>query len=476
MYAFTLSESYSRRLTASQRKSPNHHNPGHIKFPNVEKVSPANTDSNSIMFTFDRPSKFAFTQAVHNVMETGDGFKSNHVQTQGEIHVRVASDDANQQTISVALKTSSSDLSLHDFELIEKKDDGLKITTPCTIRPSVTSAYEETRPRIYISATIWIPRKLAISDLHIATESLSVEFHDDLHLSVRNDISIRAESGTVKLPSYKTSGTSASLHIDSLSTNIMAQSGPVNGEFVLRDTLSIHTSSGSININVKLQKGTSGKPAVLDVKSNSGSIYVDMPTIPSEIPDRDYRVTIEDMSGSITANVVHGSSTRIKNFSGRISADLYPYGANASRSDIYTDAKSGSTDVTVHGSLSHPNSPLRKLYASHHAVSGSLNLAYPGQWEGKVEGATVSGSLSTDWPGLDIMRDHKGVVSRRLEAVKGHGEGIIAFHGVSGSVHLQGERGSTGMMGAWQDREDDTESEAGDRVLTPQGGEDEEWE
>lgn len=428
------------------------------------------------MFTFNRPSKFAFAQAVHNVIETDGGLKLNHVQTRGEIHVRLANNYANQKTISVELKTFSSDPSLHDFEVVEKKDEELRITTPRTIRPSFASAFEETRPCIYIGATIWIPRGLTISDLRIATESLSVRFHEDLHLSVRNLISIRAESGTVKLPFHRSNANPASLHIDSLSTNVVARSGSVEGDFVLRDTLSIHTSSGSININVKLQKGTSGKPAVLDVKSNSGSIHVNMPTIASEIPDRDYRVTIEDMSGSIDANVVHGSSTRIKNISGRISAELYPYGPNTSRSDIYTDDKSGSTDVTVHDSLSHPNSPLRKLYASHRSISGSLSLAYPGQWEGKVEGGTVSGTVSTVWPGLEIIRDHRGLASHRLEAVKGHGEGIIAFHGVSGSVYLQGERGSTGMVRAWQDGEDDTETEVGDGVLTPQGGEDEEWE
>ncbi|KAL9045436.1 MAG: hypothetical protein Q9214_001517 [Letrouitia sp. 1 TL-2023] len=428
------------------------------------------------MFTFSRPSNFAFTQAVHNVMEIGGGLKLNHVQTRGEIHVRAASDHANQKTISVELKTFSSDLSLHDFEIVEKKDEELRITTPRTMRPSFASVFEETGPCIYIGATIWISRDLTVSDLSIATESLSVEFHNDLHLSVRNAMSIRAESGTVKLPSYRKSATSTSLRIDALSTIIASRSGPVKGDFVLRDTLSIHTSSGSIDINVKLQKGTSGKSAVLDVKSNSGSIHVDMPTIASEIPDRDYRVTIEDMSGSINANVVHGSSTRIKNISGRISADLYPYGADTSRSDIYTDGKSGSTHVTVHGSLSHPNSPLRKLYASHRSISGSLSLAYPGQWEGKVEGGTVSGSVNTNWPGLKIIRDHNGLVSHQLEAVKGHGEGIIAFHGISGSVHLQGERGSTGMVGAWQDGEDDTETEVGDGMLTPQEGEDEEWE
>ncbi|KAI4210389.1 MAG: hypothetical protein LQ351_006756 [Letrouitia transgressa] len=427
----------------------------HTEYPNVQKICPVCIYGNITTFTFNRPSEFLFAQELEDV--------SNHVQTWGEIHVRAANDHAQKKAISVELVTFSSDPSLQGGEVFKREDDALIIT----LRPISAPAFEEARPCIYIGATIWISRDLTISDLRIATDSLSVEFHDDLHLSVRNAISIRAESGTVKLPSP---------HIDSPCTNVVSRFGSVEGDFVLRDALSIRTSSGSININVKLQKGTLAKPAVLDVKSNSGSIHVDMPTTASEIPDRDYRVTIEDTSGSIDANVVHGSSTRIKNTSGRISAELYPFGPNTSRSDIYTNGMSGSTDITVHDSLSYPNSPLRKLYASHRGMSGSLSLAYPGQWEGKVEGVTVSGSLSTDWPGLEIIRDHKGFASHQLKAVKGHGEGIIAFHGVSGSVDLRGERGPTGIVGAWQDGEDDTESETGDGVLTPQGGEDEEWE
>lgn len=230
---------------------------------------------------------------------------------------------------------------------------------------------------------------------------------------------------------------------ESRETVIDLTSNSVTGTYSLYDLLSIHTTSGSIDITLSLKNASSSapKPAVLDLSTSSGSIRVKTTALrfSSNIPDREYRSSISSSSGSIDAQLVHGSHTSLKTHSGHVNAELTPFGPNTSRSDIETHTNSGGTEITVHPLAVNASQPLRKLYAGYHHGSGSLSVQYPSTWQGKVEGKTMSGGVNVDWDGLRIVRDQKGYVWREIEAVKGEGEGILRFNGYSGSVTLRGD-------------------------------------
>ena len=200
--------------------------------------------------------------------------------------------------------------------------------------------------------------------------------------------------------------------------------------------------SGSIDIDVvpKDADENNVQPAILRLSSKSGSIRALTSTI--SVPARDYQATLKSLNGGIDATLLHGSYTSLRTLNGRINADLYPYGHNDSRTDINTHCKSGSTDITVHSSLSHPYDAINKLYSEHHGLSGSVSLWYPAQWQGMIEGSTLSGSIDIDWDGVKVVRDDKkGWIKRTVEAVRGEGESQLTFSTKSGSLNLGGDSG-----------------------------------
>ena len=232
------------------------------------------------------------------------------------------------------------------------------------------------------------------------------------------------------------------LDINSRETNIHLTSGSVTGSYPLYDILDISTVSGSIDVDVepKDADGDNVRPAILRLSSKSGSIRALTSTI--SVPHRDYQTTLRSLNGGIDATLLHGSYTSLRTLNGRINADLYPYGHNDSRTDISTHCQSGSTDITVHSSLSHPNDPINKLYSEHHGLSGSASLWYPAQWQGTIKGSTFSGSIDLDWDGAKVIRDEKkGWVKRTVEAVRGKGESQMTVSSKSGSLSVGGDSG-----------------------------------
>ena len=206
--------------------------------------------------------------------------------------------------------------------------------------------------------------------------------------------------------------------------------------------LDISTVSGSIDIDVEPKDAAEDKvqPAILRLSSKSGSIRA-LTSIVS-VPARDYQVTVKTLNGGIDATLLHGSYTSLRSLNGRIEANLYPYGHNNTRTYISTHCQSGSTDVTIHSSVSHPNDPIQKLRSEHHGLSGNINLWYPAQWQGTISGSTLSGSVDVDWDGTKVIRNEKkGWVKRIVEAVRGEGESKLTFSSKSGSLNLGGDSG-----------------------------------
>ena len=228
-------------------------------------------------------------------------------------------------------------------------------------------------------------------------------------------------------------------------TIIDVSSDSIRGTYELYDLLSIHTQSGSIDISVNLHNASASapKPAILRLSSASGSIRVRAGSIGSsffdKIPQREYQTQVQSQSGSLHITAIHGTHTSLKTQSGGIMASLYPHCSNSTFSAISTSSASGHADITVHPFMNDPSAPLRNMNAEYSYGSGSMNIRYPSTWEGTIQGRTSSGSITVDWEGLKIVKNHIGAGQREIEAYKGDGKGTLKFRGRSGSMHLLGD-------------------------------------
>ena len=364
---------------------------------------------------------------------------STLVRTVGEIDVR-PSERKSRPTISIDLKIYGSHPRLIDAEALSIGMTGSSLTveTPLWMLMDSQSFTANTSPCIYIDAAISISAGAALETLRIDSESLSVTFQPGLDYAPSE--CTKLSPGLISNPTVAEKAPVTSLY--HRETRINLNSGSVKGFYPLYDLLSIHTVSGSVEVNVDPRKASKNnvKPAVLRLDSSSGSIRATTPTV--NIPDRDYQTSISSDNGGIESTLLHGLRTSIHSINGHIRTDLYPYGHNNSRTDIDMHSSSGNTEITLHSSLSHPAVPLKKLYSKYHTVSGNLRLWYPAQWQGMVEGTTSSGSVRLDWKGLKVVKDEKkGWAKRNIEAVRGDGEGKLIFSQVSGIVELTGESG-----------------------------------
>ena len=377
---------------------------------------------------FTDPTKFAFSQLSQELFNHPNHIYDS-VRTTGSIEVRSTEKSSGSYVhVDLDIRGSDSRLTSSDALGIAKTDSSLIVKTPKRLQRGLVPDGATPRPCIHVSAVITIAVGAKLENLNIHSQTLSVTFQPGLDY---------AESRVVETKT----------HFDSVSTYsretvINVESASVTGSYPLYDLLSIHTNSGSINVETVPKNASRQiiKPAVLRLSSNSGSVRARTSTI--SVPDRDYQTSISTSSGSIEAGILHGLRTSLRSINGRVSAELYPYGHNDSRTDVESHCTSGSTDITLHSSLSHPTAPLKKLYGYYRGVSGSLSFYYPAQWQGTVKGNTLSGGVHLDWQGLRVVKDEKdGWVKRRIEAVRGDGEGVLEFHSASGSVRLSGASG-----------------------------------
>ncbi len=362
------------------------------------------------------------------------------VLVRGDVQVRLAEQSFGTNIrVELALHGSDPKLTSSEWLGIVKTDSALTLKTPRWMPKEDSSASNEQSPCIYVSATIWIAPGTILETLGIDAETLSVDFFPGLDYAITKSTEISVFSATL---SIKANNAPEKLTINSRETVIDVSSGSVTGSYPLYDFLSIHTKSGSIDVTIdpKAASKDNVKPAVLRLTSNSGSVRARTSTISA--PDREYRADVSTSSGSIDVTLLHGIRTSLRSINGRITADLYPFGDNNTRTEIESHCNSGSTDITLHPSLSHPDAPLKRLNAYYGSSSGRMHLRYPDQWEGTVEGTTLSGSIKLNWEGLRVIKDgKKGWLKRHIKAVKGDGEGKLVFTGSSGSVTLTGGTG-----------------------------------
>jgi hypothetical protein len=214
-------------------------------------------------------------------------------------------------------------------------------------------------------------------------------------------------------------------HMDLRKRRILTGSQSLSAEFDLLDLLSIHSTSGSLNIGIHPQPADKETPVPAEVSiiSQSGSINVDFPTF--SIPEREYHVSISSQSGGIDGSILHGRRTSLATRSGSINVRLH---LAAEESDLQAENGSGSQDITVLNT----GKNIKAMSSTHSSTSGSLNLRYPREWEGMIEGHTLSGSSGFYGGGVDVIRRSKNYVL----AKKGNGNSTLRFRTGSGSVNV----------------------------------------
>ncbi|EXJ54997.1 uncharacterized protein A1O5_12736 [Cladophialophora psammophila CBS 110553] len=220
----------------------------------------------------------------------------------------------------------------------------------------------------------------------------------------------------------------------------------ISGTYQLYDLLDLSTTAGSVAVTVEVQPGD--KPAVLRLSTTAGSVNVKMisgggfftkPTIPDAAKSRTLMTEISTGAGSISGNVVHGNggSTSVSTNAGSISLTIFAVGVSEMdpQSNISTISNQGSQHIKVVPSLGSTEA-IRAIEAVHTVRgSGSMNIAYPPQWEGMVHLSTYGmGSIGASGNGLVVRKEsshevygYRGATQGRKVEISELGNGSLKF-------------------------------------------------
>lgn len=290
-----------------------------------------------------------------------------------------------------------------------------------------------------IEVMIWIRPGTRLEHFEVATEHLNIKIEPDIFpppeevaTSDRLYISNTSDFISVK-------GSLAAAYWESgRETRIDLTSGSVSGRFALRDLLSVKTRSGSIDINVEPKPASkmAPRPAEFTASALSGSIKTIFPIAQYEgdIPDRLYQTKIDSGSGSISGNLIHGLVTDIHTGSGSVNLNVLPFSANNTGSWFRTDTQGGMTRVNLLPPFKDPESTISRLRSVHKSRTGSVNVVYPQQWEGRIEAVTMTGSLKLHGKDVRELKRWTGPVGAHVVAQKGSGSSGMDIGSSSGSV------------------------------------------
>jgi len=153
-----------------------------------------------------------------------------------------------------------------------------------------------------------------------------------------------------------------------------------------------------------------GRIDSFDISSAAGSITSSTSSIQTT------NTSIHCTAGIITGTFILGENLLISATAGSIDVEvLVDTTIETTKATFETRADAGSTFVTLHSPLEHRN----RITSRHSSKAGNVNLVYPEEWEGVVEGKTMVGSISMGGTGLVIVENGGGFVERYVKAVKG---------------------------------------------------------
>ncbi|KAI1262592.1 hypothetical protein F5Y18DRAFT_397696 [Xylariaceae sp. FL1019] len=215
----------------------------------------------------------------------------------------------------------------------------------------------------------------------------------------------------------------------------------ISGSYPLYDLLSISTKSGSVSVSVSLHSASDDKPApaVLNIRSQSGSVNAQLEHLFAGHVTRDYITSIATQSGSMSGTYPLGLQTSLDARSGSIngvSLVVMPVNSTGPR-HLQTTARGGSTSLHVKESFWTGDKTAKwwqGMTSRHESQSGSMNIDYPDSWEGTIEAQSSSGSVSVTGRGVQIISRIHGKVYAQKGSKDG-GKIVVDVH--SGSVDLR---------------------------------------
>ncbi|KAF1834739.1 hypothetical protein BDW02DRAFT_588639 [Decorospora gaudefroyi] len=370
-------------------------------------------------YDFGKPTELNIQEAVHQL----DG---SYKRVTGWIHVAPAPADQAPGTIQARMSYAvSSSVDINSIQYAATAT-GLTIGDP-----SFPDGFNGVRPGtacLGMSVVLYMAAGATLETLNIASTHMGMQIHNGTDLSVTNATSISLTTGTLDVVAFP-----------SRETHVKTISGSISGKYALANLLSIKTKSGSVNINVSPQEAPAAEeaaPAIFKVDSLSGSLRIDFDR--KHIPDRDYQTYINTTVGSIDGTLIHGSRTEINSVAGFVTAAVLPFKSGPYQSEIYTHTHSGQTLFTLRAPYQARNVPMTGLVSTHKSTSGGLNVTYPAEWTGFVDGTSLSGALHLQGQALELVTENDVPRENHVEAKKGDVAGsTLSFGTVSGACEIR---------------------------------------
>ena len=386
--------------------------------------------SHSLEFDFTDRRNFTFLEMMESSGYVGGAIE-------GKIHILPAT-SSQQSDIRLRIFYATSDSWRVVSSDVTRTDDSLNLQLP--ILEPVSEHAASSKPCMGVWIRIELRSGVVLEDWEIATGNLDIQIDDGLftrfgqealsHIQLTGSSVFSAVRGSI------------AGYWSSRRTEIETISGSIRGSFALRDLLSVKSQSGSIDIEVQPRPEDSKhpSPAEFTSHSSSGSIKVQFPTT-GDIPIRNYRTRIETSSASVHGQYILGSLFSYHTQSGSVNADLLPIITGTETSVLFTDTKSASQTWAILPPYAYPGNRFADSHLDHKftSSSGSLKLVYPNEWEGWIEGDTMSGSIDIRGKDVDIIHVLKKYWSsyKNIIAKKGEGHGRLKFKTMSGSVKIQ---------------------------------------
>jgi hypothetical protein len=277
-----------------------------------------------------------------------------------------------------------------------------------------------------MSLVVYMAAGLEIETLNIAATHMGMQIHNGVDFSVTNSTHVSLTKGTLDAAAFK-----------SRETYLETISGSISGLYSLYNLVSVTSKSGSVNIEVEPMPATaeSSPSAVFMVDAHSSSVRTDFKR--KHIPERDYQVYINTTVGSVDGTFIHGSRTEINSVAGFVNADLLPYKSGGYASTINTRTDSGQTSVTLRTPYKAKHVSMTGLTSIHKTTSGELDLTYPQEWMGQINGTSLSGALHLEGQDLQLLGENDEPRQNHVEAKKGTGGGKLEFDTVSGECKIK---------------------------------------
>ncbi|KAI5923827.1 hypothetical protein F4810DRAFT_196083 [Camillea tinctor] len=396
---------------------------------------------------------------------------------EGEYHVRVGGQveirrlDSGEPRMVLKIATNEPEMLLSIFQ--DDAQQGMKVSIPKKYNSSIRGQ----APCVEIKTTVWAPEDANLKQLSIEAIHLDINFLDDLSLNVTEHTEITSITGGVR------SGVSApasnagqgappaaseytfvpakdSYAFNSTAIEVRTVSGDISGNWPLSELLGLHSTTGSIEINVTPKERILFSPprAVLSLSTTSGPISVVEPVHLGQMPLQDYMVDIKSVSGSIHGVAAFGTAVMLESVSNDIIFDLLPVMDQGKLSpwtpaQLQTTTRSGATVVRVldpvwYGNSSNTAPTMPRLFdcldAWHEETSGNVKLQYPNTWKGNAEVKSTSGRVGINGREVVLVSQQNkfmGADTRVCKGPKGYGEkdepgSRIYAYGTSGDMYL----------------------------------------